>query len=145
MVPGGAWSQGGCMVPGGAWSGRVPGGDPPEATAVGGTHPTGMYSCFELHNESVSLDKVTTCICSRTRFEFCSLSLQLLYFNTHRNVDTLGYAFSELVRYAKYPDLSAGESNQTNDQQISSIPSTQVEMHLNIFRFKSIQVNRSEQ
>ena len=38
-----AWSRGvcmGCLVPGG------PGGDPPEtATAVGGTHPTGMHSC----------------------------------------------------------------------------------------------------
>ena len=74
---------------------------------------------FELHIASVSLDKGTTC--SRTRFEFCYLSLQLLYFHTQRNVDTLGYAFSELVRYAKYPDLSAGESN---DQQIRSIPST---------------------
>ena len=30
-----------CLVPGG------PGGDPPQtATATGGTHPTGMHSCF---------------------------------------------------------------------------------------------------
>ena len=26
--------------------GGVPGGDPPKATAAGGTHPTGMHSCF---------------------------------------------------------------------------------------------------
>ena len=26
--------------------GGVPGGDPRTATAAGGTHPTGMYSCF---------------------------------------------------------------------------------------------------
>ena len=32
----------GGLVPGG-----VPGGDPPwTATAAGGTHPTGMHSCF---------------------------------------------------------------------------------------------------
>ena len=63
----GAWSggsaPGGCLVGGvpglgvpgvgGAWSGggllpgEVPGGDhPPMATAAGGTHPTGMHSCF---------------------------------------------------------------------------------------------------
>ena len=42
-----AWSRGsawfrGCVTgPGG------PGGEPPEmATAAGGTHPTGMHSCF---------------------------------------------------------------------------------------------------
>ena len=34
------------MVPGGgAWSRGVHGGDPPTATAAGGTHPTGMHSC----------------------------------------------------------------------------------------------------
>ena len=63
-APGGgaAWS-GGCLVPGvpslgglpgwgawpwgGAWSEGVPGGDPPgTATAVSGTHPAGMHSCF---------------------------------------------------------------------------------------------------
>ena len=32
--------RGGCMGPG------RPGGDPPTATAAGGTHPTGMHSCF---------------------------------------------------------------------------------------------------
>ena len=71
-VPG----PGGCLVSGGAWSQRVvhsprgvvhgprgcvvwgvpglggrgvPGGEPPckTATAVGGTHPTGMHSCFK--------------------------------------------------------------------------------------------------
>ena len=60
---GGAWS-GGCLVwgvpgPGGAWSrgvsgprgvpgpGGSPGGDSPgTATAAGGTHPTGMHSCW---------------------------------------------------------------------------------------------------
>ena len=31
---------GGVPAPGG-----VPGGDPPTATAAGGTHPTGMHSC----------------------------------------------------------------------------------------------------
>ena len=62
---GGAWSggvwSGGCLVRGrvpspgglvwgvpgrgGVWSG-VPGGDPPPATAAGGTYPTGMHSCL---------------------------------------------------------------------------------------------------
>ena len=59
LVPGGAWTMGS----GGAWSGRGsgprgsgsggvpgPGGcvvtHPKTATAAGGTHPIGMYSCF---------------------------------------------------------------------------------------------------
>ena len=43
---GDAWS-GGLLARGGAWSRGVPGGDPPgTATAAGGTHPTGMHSCF---------------------------------------------------------------------------------------------------
>ena len=50
----GAWYRGVCMVPGGAWSRgegvHGPGGcmveTPPTATAEGGTHPTGMHSCF---------------------------------------------------------------------------------------------------
>ena len=39
-----SWGRGVC-------SGGVPGKDPPgTATAVGGTHPTGMHSCFkEVH------------------------------------------------------------------------------------------------
>ena len=47
LVLGGAWSRGG-----GAWSGGAcsQGGGlvetPPTATAAGGTHPTGMHSCF---------------------------------------------------------------------------------------------------
>ena len=48
----GAWSQGG-LVWGGSGPGAVPaprgvpGGDPPPmATAAGGTHPTGMHSCY---------------------------------------------------------------------------------------------------
>ena len=41
----GAWSQGGACSGGGLLRG-VPGGDPPMATAAGGTHPTGMHSCF---------------------------------------------------------------------------------------------------
>ena len=48
-VPGpvGCLVPGGCLVWGGAWSGGVPGGDLPRtATAVGGTHPNGMHSCF---------------------------------------------------------------------------------------------------
>ena len=32
--------------PGGSAPGGVPGGDPRMATAAGGTHPTGMHSCF---------------------------------------------------------------------------------------------------
>ena len=67
---GGAWSQGGawsrgvhgsgrCLLPGG-WGCMVPGGlllvgggclvetPPPTATAAGGTHPTGMHSCWVL-------------------------------------------------------------------------------------------------
>ena len=40
----GAWSRGVC-----AWSQGGPGRDPPEmATAAGGTHPTGMHSCYIL-------------------------------------------------------------------------------------------------
>ena len=72
LLPGGAWSQGGLLwgVPGpggllpggllqgGAWSWGVPGPwgvsapggclveTPRMATAAGGTHPTGMHSCF---------------------------------------------------------------------------------------------------
>ena len=49
-APGGVCS-GGVSAPGGAgWlpgPGGVPGGDPPMATAVGGMHPTGMYSCLK--------------------------------------------------------------------------------------------------
>ena len=51
--PGGCLVWGGCLVGGawpwggGAWSEGVPGGDPPgTATAVSGTHPAGMHSCF---------------------------------------------------------------------------------------------------
>ena len=41
--------HGGGAGPGGYGLGGVPGGDPPEtATAAGGTHPTGMYSCGKL-------------------------------------------------------------------------------------------------
>ena len=59
MVLGGAWSQG-VHGPGGVWSqgdawsrgGLVSGGawwrPPGMATAAGGTHPTGMHSCFHL-------------------------------------------------------------------------------------------------
>ena len=39
--PGGAWSVG-CLVSGGCVE------IPPTTTAVGGTHPTGMHSCFQL-------------------------------------------------------------------------------------------------
>ena len=53
---GGVPALGGCLLWGGACSGGVPalggacsggvtGGDPPMATAAGGTHPTGMHSC----------------------------------------------------------------------------------------------------
>ena len=43
---GGAWSRGG-LVRGGAWSGGCLVETPhPTATAAGGTHPTGMHSCY---------------------------------------------------------------------------------------------------
>ena len=42
MVPGGAWSRGECMVSGGLVE------TPPSPTAAGGTHPTGMHSCFSI-------------------------------------------------------------------------------------------------
>ena len=37
---------GGICSQGAACSRGVPGEDPPTATAAGGTHPTGMHSCF---------------------------------------------------------------------------------------------------
>ena len=53
---GGVSAPGGCLVrglsaprgvpaPGGYLLWGVPGGDPPTATAAGGSHPTGMHSC----------------------------------------------------------------------------------------------------
>ena len=48
-APVGCLVPGECLVPGGGllpW--RVPGGDPPTATAAGGTHPTGMHSCHDI-------------------------------------------------------------------------------------------------
>ena len=50
--PGGVSGPGGGLVLGGSGPGGVPGpggpgGDPPgTATAAGGTHPTGMHSCY---------------------------------------------------------------------------------------------------
>ena len=41
-------STGAVPGPGGAWSRGVPGGDPLMATAAGGTHYTGMRSCFSM-------------------------------------------------------------------------------------------------
>ena len=58
---------GGCLVPGWGWlvpggesapGGGVPGGDPPPprtAIAVGGTHPTGMHSCYGNVNAEMSM------------------------------------------------------------------------------------------
>ena len=40
---GGAWSRGVCSRGGGTWW-RLP----RAATAAGGTHPTGMHSCYDL-------------------------------------------------------------------------------------------------
>ena len=54
MVPGvsapggGGVCSGGCMV---QWGGLVE--TPPTATAAGGTHPTGMHSCFLIHGLQV--------------------------------------------------------------------------------------------
>ena len=46
LVPGGVWSQGGACSKG-VHAPGVPGGDPPpDGYCCGGTHPTGMYSCF---------------------------------------------------------------------------------------------------
>ena len=46
-MPGRGVVPGGCPVWVVSGPGGVPGGDPPgTATAAGGTHPTGMYSCF---------------------------------------------------------------------------------------------------
>ena len=52
---------GGCLVPGGVWSREVgwwgvPGGDPWTAAAAGGTHPTGMHSCFLFCSVKTSLN-----------------------------------------------------------------------------------------
>ena len=45
MVPGGAWSWGGGLVE-----------TPPEpATAAGGTHPTGMHSCYLMCEKKTTL------------------------------------------------------------------------------------------
>ena len=53
LVPGGCLLLGGGAAPGGYLLLGGPGlggagGDPPTATAAGGTHPTGMHSCFVL-------------------------------------------------------------------------------------------------
>ena len=42
----GVCSQGVPAPGAGAWSRGVPDGDPPTATAAGGTHATEMHSCF---------------------------------------------------------------------------------------------------
>ena len=47
LVPGGLLPGGGCLL-GGPTPGGVLGGDPPTATAAGGTHPTG--NSFLFHN-----------------------------------------------------------------------------------------------
>ena len=50
LVPGGS-APGGCLVWGGAWSGGMCLVETPlTASAAGGTHPTGMHSCFVLEN-----------------------------------------------------------------------------------------------
>ena len=62
MLPrGGVLPPGGCVLPPGGGvlpPIGVPGGDPPPgtATAAGGTHPTGMHSCFFFKITSFSSD-----------------------------------------------------------------------------------------
>ena len=57
---GGAWSRGG-----GAWSWGGPGGDPSgTATAAGGTHPTGIHSCFYISCLSPDLQYFIMLYCS---------------------------------------------------------------------------------
>ena len=48
LLPGGCLLLGGKMVPGGCLV-EIP----PMATAVGGTHPTGMHSCFTKFSEKL--------------------------------------------------------------------------------------------
>ena len=56
---GGCLVRGGCLLSGGvpgtggvSAPGGVPSGDPPTATAAGGTHPTGIHSCLHfVHNQ----------------------------------------------------------------------------------------------
>ena len=57
---GGASCRGVCSW-GGAWSWwGVPGGGPPvTTTAVGGTHPTGMHSCYRLNSDTNLLNLLT--------------------------------------------------------------------------------------
>ena len=54
-APRGVPAAGGCLVWGGcSWG--VPGGDIPQmATAVGGTHPTGMHSCHQKLYKNTSI------------------------------------------------------------------------------------------
>ena len=83
--PGGAWSWGvvhgprGCLVLGGAWSQEgvlVETPLPETAAAAGGTHPTGMHSCFHVSSLCETIVKKctwSTC-CSLSCSSCCSLS-----------------------------------------------------------------------
>ena len=54
LLLGGCLFRGGCSR--GVCSEGVPGGDPPgTATAAGGTHPTGMHSCYLLYLQNIGL------------------------------------------------------------------------------------------
>ena len=79
----------GCLVGGGVPGLGVPGGDPPQmATAVGGTHPTGMYSCFPISSHTfwkeikpwkkTEKDKdsaIILCLPVETKFRFSSYTI----------------------------------------------------------------------
>ena len=61
VVPGPA---GGWSAPGGGGQG-VPSGDPPgTATGAGGTHPTGMHSCFSFFLVQKTLAQLQLKLCS---------------------------------------------------------------------------------
>ena len=72
--------------------GDVPGGDPPPAaTAAGGTHPTGMHSCFILFSDiiifsSLCSGNITFKLNSISKIEKGSYKILIqLFFNTKKS------------------------------------------------------------